>query len=66
VLTSARQGVDGLDGIGRSYLHERNLEHGAAHLRQALTIYQRIGAPAARQVQETLHDHGLTPVPAEP
>jgi class 3 adenylate cyclase/tetratricopeptide (TPR) repeat protein len=55
-----------LDGIGRSYLHDGDLEHGAAHLRQALTIYQRIGAPAAQQVQETLHDHGLTPVPAEP
>ena len=26
----------------------------AAHLQQALTIYQRIGAPGAERVQETL------------
>ena len=31
------------------------------HLGQALAIYQRIGAPAARRVQETLLAHGLSP-----
>jgi hypothetical protein len=29
------------------------------HLRQALTIYQRIGARRARQVQETFRHHKL-------
>ncbi len=32
---------------------------GPAHMRQALTIYHRIGAPAAQRVQDTLRQHGL-------
>ena len=37
------------------------------HLRQALTIYQRIGAhPAAQRVQETLEQHRLTASTAQP
>jgi hypothetical protein len=31
----------------------------AAHLRQALAIYQRIGSPAARRVEQTLRQYGL-------
>jgi hypothetical protein len=32
-------------------------EEGAAQLRQALTIYQRIGTPDARRVQKAVRDH---------
>jgi tetratricopeptide (TPR) repeat protein/transcriptional regulator with XRE-family HTH domain len=42
-----------LEGIGRSLLH-RDPPEAAAHLRQALEIYQKIGAPDARRVQDTL------------
>jgi hypothetical protein len=47
-----------LEGIGRSLLHKDSAE-AAAHLRHALEIYQNIGVPAARRVQDTLDDHGL-------
>jgi tetratricopeptide (TPR) repeat protein/DNA-binding XRE family transcriptional regulator len=47
-----------LEGIGRSYL-SRNLAEAGAHLRQALAIYQTIGAPGAQRVQDTLADHDL-------
>ena len=46
-----------LEGIGHSYLQDGTTDEGAAHLRQALAIYQRIGAPGARRVQETLLQH---------
>jgi tetratricopeptide (TPR) repeat protein/transcriptional regulator with XRE-family HTH domain len=46
------------EGIGRSLLHQERAE-AAAHLRDALEIYQNIGAPGARRVQGTLDDHGL-------
>jgi tetratricopeptide (TPR) repeat protein/transcriptional regulator with XRE-family HTH domain len=47
-----------LEGIGRSLLHQDPAE-AAAYLRQALKIYQKIGAPGARLVQDTLDAHGL-------
>jgi tetratricopeptide (TPR) repeat protein/transcriptional regulator with XRE-family HTH domain len=47
-----------LEGIGQSLLH-RSPAEAAAHLRHALAIYQRIGAPGARRVQDTLNDQGL-------
>jgi tetratricopeptide (TPR) repeat protein/transcriptional regulator with XRE-family HTH domain len=47
-----------LEGIGRSLLG-RDLAEAAARLRQALAIYQRIGVPDARRVQDTLTQHGL-------
>ena len=60
-----------LEGLGQTHIQDGNPGQAAAHLRQALTIYQRIGAPAARRVQETLHNHRLTstapkPPPAAP
>jgi tetratricopeptide (TPR) repeat protein len=45
-----------LEGIGRSLLRQDPAE-GAAHLRHALEIYQNIGAPDARRVQDTLDGH---------
>jgi len=47
-----------LEGIGRSLLHQDPAE-ASTHLRHVLQIYQHIGAPGARRVQDTLDDHGL-------
>jgi tetratricopeptide (TPR) repeat protein/transcriptional regulator with XRE-family HTH domain len=57
-LGAPLQEARALEGIGRSLLDE-NPADAAACLRQALEIYQRIGAPAARSVQDTLTDRGL-------
>ena len=54
-----------LEGLGHSHLQDGNPGRATEYLRQALAIYQRIGAPAARRVQEALHQHGLTST-AEP
>jgi hypothetical protein len=47
-----------LEGIGRGLLPQDSAD-AAAYLRQALEIYQNIGAPAAQRVQDTLADQGL-------
>ena len=47
-----------LAGLGRSQLADDNAE-AARNLREALAIYQRIGTPEARLVQDTLDEHGL-------
>ena len=53
-----------LEGLGHSHLQDGNPGQAAVHLQQALTIYQRIGAPAARRVQQTLQNHQLkSPLP---
>jgi tetratricopeptide (TPR) repeat protein/transcriptional regulator with XRE-family HTH domain len=49
-----------LEGIGRSHLRDGNLTQAAAPLRDALAIYRRIASPAARHVEETLRQSGLT------
>ena len=43
-----------LEGIGRCHIQEGNPGQGVADLRQALTIYRRIGAPEAQRVETTL------------
>jgi tetratricopeptide (TPR) repeat protein len=43
-----------LEGLGRSHLHDKNLGDAIPFLGQALAIYQRIGAPNAERVQQTL------------
>jgi tetratricopeptide (TPR) repeat protein/transcriptional regulator with XRE-family HTH domain len=55
-----------LEGLGQAYLHDGNPGQAATHLQQALTIYQRIGAPAARRVQETIQNHKLASAPPNP
>ncbi len=55
-----------LEGLGQTHMQDGNPGQAAAHLRQALTIYQRIGAPAARRVQETLQNHRLTSTAPKP
>jgi tetratricopeptide (TPR) repeat protein len=52
-----------LEGIGHSYLKEGATDQGVRFLQKALVIYQRIGAPGARCVEETLRLHQATPPP---
>ena len=47
-----------LEGIGRCHLQDGNCDEGDACLRQALTIYQSLGAPGAQRIQESLHERG--------
>jgi len=55
-----------LEGIGNSHLHDDHPGQAEVYLRQALAIYQRIEAPAAQHVQETLQRHGLLSTPGLP
>ena len=55
-----------LEGIGTSHLHDGNPGQAVPYLQQALAIYQRIGAPAARRVQQTIQDHQLTSAISQP
>ncbi len=43
-----------LEGISHCHMHDGDLIESTAHLQQALAIYQRIGAPDAQRIQETL------------
>ena len=55
-ISAAPEEARALEGIGRSHLQEGNPSQAAAPLRQALTIYQRIGGRGAQRVQEILRD----------
>jgi hypothetical protein len=48
-----------LEGIGDSHLQDSNPLDAASHLRQALTIYERIGTTGAQRVTEILRCNGL-------
>jgi len=48
-----------LEGTGRACLQDGNNDEGLDCLRRALTIYQRIGAPGAQRVKETLRNPSL-------
>jgi tetratricopeptide (TPR) repeat protein/transcriptional regulator with XRE-family HTH domain len=48
-----------LEGTGYSYLRDGQLSEAARYLQQAITIYQRLKAPGAQRVQETLRNYGL-------
>jgi tetratricopeptide (TPR) repeat protein/transcriptional regulator with XRE-family HTH domain len=61
-ISAAPEQARALEGLGRAHIQGGNHDKGLDCLRQALTIYQRIGAPGARRVQETLR-HGLTATP---
>ena len=58
-LSAAPEEARALEGLGHSHLQDGHPGQAAAHLQQALAIYQRIGTPAARRVQQTIHNHGL-------
>lgn len=53
-LNASPEQARALEGLGRSDLQDGDASQAAVHLRQALAIYQRMGVPAARRVQETL------------
>jgi tetratricopeptide (TPR) repeat protein len=59
-ISAAFEEARALEGLGRGYLKDGELGQAAAHLEQALAIYQRIGVPAARRVQRTIEEQGLT------
>jgi tetratricopeptide (TPR) repeat protein/transcriptional regulator with XRE-family HTH domain len=59
-LNAAPEEARALEGLGQSHLHDGHPGQADAHLQQALTIYRRIGAPAARRVQQTIQNHKLT------
>jgi tetratricopeptide (TPR) repeat protein len=70
-LSAAPEEARALEGLGQSHLQDANPGRADAYLQQALTIYQRIGAPAARRIQQTIQNHNLTsttppPQPAAP
>ena len=48
-----------LEGLGRACLPDGNTDQALTYLRQALDIYQRIGAPAAQRVQAQLREGKL-------
>ena len=58
-LGAAQVEAHALEGIGRCHLQDGNPGEGTAKLLQALAIYQRIGTPDARRVQQTLQNHKL-------
>src|SRR5262249_62074144 len=51
-IKAAPEQARALEGIGNVLLREGNPGQATAYLRQALAIYQRIGAPGAHRVQE--------------
>jgi tetratricopeptide (TPR) repeat protein/transcriptional regulator with XRE-family HTH domain len=58
-LSAAPEEARALEGLGHSHLQDGNPGPAATHLHQARTIYERIGAPAARRVQQTIQNHKL-------
>jgi tetratricopeptide (TPR) repeat protein/transcriptional regulator with XRE-family HTH domain len=64
-LGTPQEQARALEGIGHSHLRDGNPTQAAAPLRDALAIYQRIGSPAARRVEETLRRNGLFPASAD-
>ncbi len=59
-VSSAFEEARALEGIGRSYLHNGDRDQAAEHLLQAVAIYERLGVPGARRVQQTVKDEGLS------
>src|SRR5262252_10311437 len=53
-IRAAPEEARALEGLGRAHIQDRNHDQGLECLRQALMIYQRIGGPGAKRVQETL------------
>ena len=60
-IGAAPEQARALDRIAQAHIQDGNLSEGTAHLRLALTIYQRINSPSAERVQETLRQYALNP-----
>jgi len=58
-ISAAPEEARALEGLGRAHIHGGNHGKGLDCLRQALTIYQRLGAPAAQRLRETLRGPSL-------
>jgi len=54
-----------LEGLAQSHLQDGHTAEGAPYLRQALTIYQRIGTPDARRIQQAFRHDDLIPITPE-
>jgi tetratricopeptide (TPR) repeat protein/transcriptional regulator with XRE-family HTH domain len=65
-ISAALEEARALEGLGRSYLQNGDRDQAAAHLQQALGIYERLGVPGARRVQQTVKDEGLRSYPWAP
>jgi tetratricopeptide (TPR) repeat protein/transcriptional regulator with XRE-family HTH domain len=65
-IRAAFEEARALEGLGRSYLQNGDRDQAAAHLQQALAIYERLGVPGARRVQQTVRDEGLRSYDPEP
>ena len=66
-LSAAPEEARAIEGLGQSHLRDGDPGRAGAHLQQALKIYLRIGAPAARRVQQAMQNHKLTSsTPAAP
>jgi tetratricopeptide (TPR) repeat protein/transcriptional regulator with XRE-family HTH domain len=65
-IKAAPEEARALEGLGQAHLHDGNPGHAAVHLQQALAIYQRLGAPGAKRVEETLQSHQLTATTPQP
>ncbi|MFI0420475.1 ATP-binding protein [Spongiactinospora sp. 9N601] len=60
-IGAAREEARALEGIGRCHLREAPPGDAAAVLRQALTIYRRLGTPDAQRIENALRDRPRTP-----
>jgi tetratricopeptide (TPR) repeat protein/transcriptional regulator with XRE-family HTH domain len=65
-ISAPRHEARALEGLGHCHLQDGNPGDGVACLQQALMIYQRIGAPDARRVQETLRNRRIKTTPPQP
>jgi tetratricopeptide (TPR) repeat protein/transcriptional regulator with XRE-family HTH domain len=54
-----------LEGIGRCHDQEGDPAQGQAMLRQAQALYQKIGSPRARDIEQALRTPASGPLPAE-
>jgi tetratricopeptide (TPR) repeat protein/transcriptional regulator with XRE-family HTH domain len=58
-ISAAPEEARALEGLGRAHIQDSSHGTGLDFLRQALTIYERIGAPAAQRLRETLRGPSL-------
>jgi tetratricopeptide (TPR) repeat protein/transcriptional regulator with XRE-family HTH domain len=61
-ISSPVEQVRALEGIGNCMLHDGNPD-AATYWRQALAVYNQIGAPDAERLRDSLRQHGATPTP---
>src|SRR5258708_3230214 len=65
-ISAAFEEARALEGLGRSYLQNGDRDQAAAHLQQALAIYERLGVPPARRFHQTVHAQGMRSYDPDP